>query len=37
MITSSDDLLSVGWNVGATNKITDTWSINSYVARRKSY
>ena len=33
MITSSDDLLSVGWNVGATNKITDTWSINSYVAQ----
>lgn len=33
MITSSDDLLSVGWNVGATNKITDNWSVNSYLAQ----
>ena len=33
LITSSDDLVSVGWNVGASNKITDSWSINGYLAQ----
>ena len=33
LITSSDDLVSVGWNIGASNKVTDNWSINGYLAQ----
>ena len=33
LITSSDDLLSVGWNIGAVKPLNNNWSVNSYIAQ----